>query len=61
MIAINPVFILLVLLGAAAIWVLLRHSFKNIGGAAKRLVEDTKRSMEIGTDSEEKDKESIEK
>ena len=61
MIAINPVFMLLVLLGAAALWVLLRHSFKGIGGAAKNLVDDTKRSMEIDTELEEKDKECKEK
>lgn len=46
MIAINLVFILLALLGAAEIWVLLRHSFKNIGWAAKKLAEDTKRNDE---------------
>lgn len=46
MIAINLVFILLALLGAAAIWVLLRHSFKHIGCAAKKLAEDTKRNDE---------------
>ena len=46
MMVINLVFILLALLGAAAIWVLLRHSFKNIGLAAKKLAEDTKRNDE---------------
>ena len=60
MIAINPVFIFLVLLGAFAIWVLLRHTFKHIGGAAKNLAEDTMRSMEIDIDNESKEKETIE-
>lgn len=57
MIAIHPVFVFLVLLGAFALWVLLRHTFKHIGGAAKDLAEDTMRSMEIETDTRTKEKE----
>ena len=60
MIAIHPVFVLLVLLGGFALWVLLRHTFKHIGSAAKNLAEDTMKSMELNPSDETKEKETIE-
>lgn len=41
----NPVFWLLILLGAALLWLLLSFLFRPLGRVSKRLVDDAKREM----------------
>lgn len=41
----NPVFWLLILSGAASLWLLLSFLFRPLGRVSKRLVDDAKREM----------------
>lgn len=41
----NPVFWLLILSGAALLWLLLSFLFRPLGRVSKRLVDDAKREM----------------
>ena len=40
-----PVFIILLFLGAALLWLLLSFIFIPLGGLAKRLIDDAKRAI----------------
>lgn len=42
----NPVLIILILLGGALLWLLLSFLYKPLGKIAKRLFDDAKESME---------------
>lgn len=50
----NPVLIILILLGGALLWLLLSFLYKPLGKIAKRLFDDAKESME---DDEKENKE----
>ena len=53
----NPVFVFLVILAAAAVWFLLSFAFKPIGGLFYRIWKDAMNEINKNDESEEKEDE----